>query len=520
MSIALAARIERLVFGVRRAGVNLGIVFACLCAVSVVPVFLVRVAPLSDTVNHLARMYRIAVGDGDQYLSAFYAIEWQILPNLAMDLIMPPLARLFDVYRAGQIFMAGTLILLASGPMAIQYALRRRLGVWPLTVFLILYNQVFLVGLANYFVGVGVAMWGLAAWIMLAERNALLRLAVSAVFVAAIFLCHLSALGLYGLAIGSFSLQRWHAEGRRLDWRILREVAILAVPTLPVVPLLLGTSTWGLAQELEWSPQGKLDALLMIFRTYADGPDLAILVLSGAALAWAVRRGLVSFHPAALVLAVVGGLAFMAMPTILFGSYMADQRIPVALLMMLIGFGSLDERDPAIRYGFLALVLGFSAIRVGGVSVHWMHLARSHEEIRAAVQHVERGAKILVAYADEPIGDTVEQDSLAHAPCVAVIERSALVSTLFSVPGKQILRVREAYRDRVDTEDGTPPNVSALVAEATVDGLRTGHYWDGWEDKHDYVMVLHAAADAPNPDPELLSLVAEGQGFQLYAIQR
>ena len=86
--------------------------------------------------------------------------------------------------------------------------------------------------------------------------------------------------------------------------------------------------------------------------------------------------------------------------------------------------------------------------------------------------------------------------------------------------GKQILQVRAPYRDRVDTEDGTPPNVSALVAEATVEGLRAGHYWDGWEDKHDYVMVLHTAADSPNPDPELLTLLAEGHGFQLYAIQR
>ena len=48
--------------------------------------------------------------------------------------------------------------------------------------------------------------------------------------------------------------------------------------------------------------------------------------------------------------------------------------------------------------------------------------------------------------------------ALVHAACLAIIERSALVTTAFTVVGKQILHVRPDYRARVDTEDGTPPN--------------------------------------------------------------
>jgi hypothetical protein len=44
---------------------------------------------------------------------------------------------------------------------------------------------------------------------------------------------------------------------------------------------------------------------------------------------------------------------------------------------------------------------------------------------------------------------------LVHAACIAMIERSALVTTAFTVQGKQILRVRDEYRDIVDTKDGT-----------------------------------------------------------------
>ena len=55
---------------------------------------------------------------------------------------------------------------------------------------------------------------------------------------------------------------------------------------------------------------------------------------------------------------------------------------------------------------------------------------------------------------------------LVHAACLAIIERSALVTTAFTVVGKQILHVRPEYRARVDTEDGTPPMIDELVEQA------------------------------------------------------
>lgn len=494
------------------------VLLSVLCFLTAIPVLLVNVLPLSDYINHLARMYAIAVGAGDPWLSAFYRIEWQLIPNLAMDLVVPPLAKVTGVYVAGRIFAIATLFLMATGPIAIHFALHRRPNLWPLTAFLFVYNQIFVVGLMNYLMGAGLAMWGVAAWIMLRDRPLAIRVAVSVLFVGLTFLCHLSALGLYGLAIGSFELWAWSARGRRFDRRLPTDLVALILPALPVVPLLLGSATWGLAEEMSWSASGKLEAIAMIFRTYADAPDFGLLVLLVSAFVWAVRRGLVSFHPASLVLLVIGTTVFLAMPTVLFGSFMADQRLPIALFLMLLGFGRLDTRDPAIPVAFVVLIVTFTAIRVTGVALHWEHLARGQDDMRLAVSLVEPGSKILVAYADEPDGDGFEQTARSHAPCIAMIERSALVSTAFTVPGKQILRVREDYADRVDTEDGTPPNASQLVVSARVETAGAGQYWKGWEEKHDYLVILHTARDAQNPDPELLELVYGGEGFQLYAI--
>ncbi len=40
----------------------------------------------------------------DSNLSRYYTVEWQVIPNLMIDLIVPVLHRFMSVYLAGQIF--------------------------------------------------------------------------------------------------------------------------------------------------------------------------------------------------------------------------------------------------------------------------------------------------------------------------------------------------------------------------------------------------------------------------------
>src|ERR1700712_5414672 len=67
-------------------------VFALCFAVAAVPVLVVQTLPLFDYPNHLARMHILAHPD-DAVLQRFYEIRWQLLPNLAMDGVVPLLAR-------------------------------------------------------------------------------------------------------------------------------------------------------------------------------------------------------------------------------------------------------------------------------------------------------------------------------------------------------------------------------------------------------------------------------------------
>src|SRR5450830_2170455 len=149
---------------------NIAVLFAALTLLISIPIWTHPLPPLSDYVNHLARMHVIATLAKNPQLASFYEIDCQVIPNLTMDLIVPLLARVMNVYRAGQVFIVGMFALIISGVLALNRALIGRWSVFPLFAFPLLYNYVFLVGVMNYIFGIGVALWALAGWVALRER--------------------------------------------------------------------------------------------------------------------------------------------------------------------------------------------------------------------------------------------------------------------------------------------------------------------------------------------------------------
>ncbi|MGH6665846.1 MAG: hypothetical protein ACREB2_13250, partial [Pseudolabrys sp.] len=236
-----------------------------------------------------------------------------------------------------------------------------------------------------------------------------------------------------------------------------------------------------------------------------------------ASIVWAVRHRVLRFHPLVFVLMVVGGAVYFALPRIMFDTYMADQRVPLGVAFMLFACGDLELRRRLVRRAAMAILIVLITARLIEIDYNWSLLSDTTSEFRSSVKRIARGSKVFVAYSDRSHGDDVRDLGLVHAACIATIERSALVTTLFTVQGKQVLHMQPDFTDYADTEDGTPPSVAQLIiaAEHPVDD--TPNFWLNWT-KFDYLYVLFTEDDAPNPDPSRLKLVADGDRFQLYKI--
>jgi hypothetical protein len=222
-------------------------------------------------------------------------------------------------------------------------------------------------------------------------------------------------------------------------------------------------------------------------------------------------------HPLAYALLAVGGAIYLVLPNVIFDTYMADQRIPLGIAFMLLACGELDLRRRLVRRAFVTLLLVMVGGRLLEIDLNWSQLADTTSQFRASVRRIVPGSKVFVAYANGASGDSVRDLGLVHAACIAMIQRSALVTTAFTVVGKQIMHVRPRYRDFVDVHDGTPPSTAQLILAASHPSANTPAFWRNWT-KFDYVYILFTKDEAPNPDPSRLKLVMDGDRFQLYRV--
>ncbi len=504
--------------------------FGLLILAMLVPVFAFQVPPMADYVNHLARMHVIASAGNDQLLNNFYAIKWQIIPNLVMDAVVPPLARILGTYLAGQVFVALNLLAIVGGVAALHRAITGHLSPWPLVSFLFLYNHALLYGFMNFVFASAIALWALAAWVYLRTHDWKWRAAVSSAFVVVLFFCHLFGIGMYGLGLGAYEGwrlfsnrpgvdgARWH--GRLVSRQALIDIAVLSLPFVPALGLMAFSPTMGLATDVSWDWNAKLDGLGWLVQAYGHGLDTAFGFVLLFAMALGLMLRAITIHPAGLVLLVSGFVVYVGMPTVLFGSWAADLRLPVALVFMAIAFADLSVVSPIARRIFVFAIIALSLVRFAGVGTAWAEIDQSFDDMRSSLQFIDPGSKVLVATANRPTGTEEMNLPLSHAACLAMIERSSLVTTAFAVTGKQILNVRPDYHAIVDTEDGDPPNVAALAtnAHAGPKAVLPANYWRQWSDRYDFVYVLYTAPGDANPIPDHLELLYEGVNFQLYEV--
>ncbi|HLH94516.1 MAG TPA: hypothetical protein VKW08_05295 [Xanthobacteraceae bacterium] len=508
--------------------ISVAALFVVLLGITSIPIVLHPWPPMSDYINHLARMQVIANISSDPDLARFYEIDWQVIPNLMMDLIVPWFLRVMNVYMAGQVYTIASFVLIMSGTLVLHRQLFGRWSVLPFIGFPLLYNNVFLVGTMNYVFGIGLALWALTSWIWLRERSFLLRLPVSALFIVGLFFCHLFVVGVYGVGLLASEIHRLLGKSGELravgQWdgraasRLLLDFVITGLPFLPVLPLLMMSPTWGLRQTYSWELPGKLDGLVYIIEVYSHGAAFFFTAAIAFALGWVTRHRALRFHAVGVGLVTIGIAVYMALPRVVFETYMADQRLPISLAFMLIACVDLDLRDKIVRQGFAVVLIVMLGIRVGEVEDMWSSLQGGIDSFRESVQMIDRGSKVLVAYADPDGGDDVHDLGLVHADCFALIERSALVTTAFTVVGKQIMHARPEYRGRVDQVDGTPPMINELVRLVRDEGAQSPKYWRRWTSDYDYLYVLFVDQNFENPDPEHLTTLFTGDRFVLYRI--
>ena len=503
-------------------------IYLILLFIALVPLGLVSIPPLLDYPNHLARMHILLHGAEFEALQKFYRVDWAPYPNLAMELLVPAFAAVMPLEVAGRVFVGLTFVLISSGTAALHYVLHGRVSPWPLLVFLFLYNFTFLLGFLNYLFGVGIFLWALAAWIYLREKPYRLRLSVSSILALILYFSHLSALGLYGLAVFGYEVWRWRESGK--SFRLVDGLAIAVPFLLPAFVFVFLSPTSGAFSFTNYGPvlnaiKHKVGALFSFASTYnifLDG--VTLWILSCVFVFGIVARTLKLAPPVRWPLILIA-LAYVVMPYWLLGGAGADSRLVIALVLVWIAGTSLNWRIHFWTRCITIALLAIFIVRIAVVAVHWKAADARYAEYVGAFDKMAEGSRLLAAYVtfSNDARQVIER-ATGHVASLAVITRSAYVPSMFTTPWKQPITV---------VAENRPPHRLDLLPTQLFVGERPKlasqpEPWNIWIDvdylrrnwlTYDYLLLLNAK-DSVNPMPSVLTPVYDGADFHLYKIRR
>ncbi|MBN8872554.1 MAG: hypothetical protein J0H67_06945 [Rhodospirillales bacterium] len=466
-----------------------------LCLLLVAPLAAVELPPLLDYPNHLARMVVLAFPH-DPVLSRFYAPHWRLVPDLGIDLTLPPLMHLLPPLLVGRIGIGVIVLLPVLGTLAYHRAVFGRLHPWAFGVGLVAWNQAMLLGFLNFTAGLGLGLLLAAAWIAWRDRFPRRTLALAVAGAVVLFLCHLMGLVTFALLIAPYEALRAWPLRLAAPAAVLRRLGVLLCVFAPPAGLYLLSPLHeeGGAPDFR-GPAEKLAQFLVPFDGYVAWLPVAtaLVVLALAVTARPHSR------PVALAALLVAFGLFLVAPFGFKGVAHFDTRFIVLADYLL--FAGL-----APRLGRPALVVLFTLvlIRLGVMTSVWSAHADDLAELRAAIAPVAPGSTVFLASVP-PEGNPAYWDSArpgrrlasglrldVHMPALLPIERRAWWPFLFDNNSQQPVATREPYRS-LALRVGTMPDAGALPAQDLC----------GFDD-----LLLLEAGGAPGfADPRLTPLV-------------
>jgi hypothetical protein len=494
-------------------------VFALLTTASLLPTVLTPIPAMVDYPNHLARMYLLAE-NGTPGANPYYALHWALYPNLGMDLLIPQVARWVGVENATRLFLLYSQLLIICGALALERVVKGRTQMGGFAALLFLYCLPFSWGFLNFEFGLGVSLWGIAAYLMIIERSFLTRLVVNAIFVAALFAVHFFSLGIYGAAIGIYEL--WRAHQRKAPYHVTAlRLVLLAMPVVLLLMVMRATAGSVGSEGTEWLFQYKPLWLFRIMNGYNLTVSAATVLVLQVSLYLAFKRNVLKIEPVGIWLAAGFALLYLVIPSKLLGTSFADLRIIPAAAIIVAAFCSLSLPNRKWLAAGLLVVSGVIIANLATVFAVWLSYRADYAALIASFQKLDRGSRVLVGTSgngdDPPFNDLTEYP-MAYAPTLAVHYANAFVPNLFTETGKQPLRP-SATVQRLAIPYGGPVPMRLLSTIATGSApAGAPSFVQTWHRDFDYLYVLGPAVR--NPLPDRLREVDRSARFVLYRINR
>lgn len=397
---------------------------------SALPVLIAAYPQMTDYPAHLARFHVMLSRDSSPYLREYYGFEWRWMGNLGADILIRPLTMLFPLETAGKIIAALIPVLTGLGILAVEWSLRKRIGLGSMLAFAFVWSPSALMGFLNFGLAQAAALLAFALWVRLEGKR--WRAPLFVPIGIAVWLCHVSGWGMLGIMVFGYE---W---SRDKSWRAFLAPWPLAFPILAFV--FWGTPSkppsYGPSPEVyKWAIWKQAMRATLWWIDYASMMLIcAAIVVSGVFKRWDGRLTWGAW---------IMWIASLLLPRHIFGGDYVDARMISAGLM--VGCLALTWRAPRLVLLVAPLLFG---VRLAYTVMDWERDSRETAQLLSAIDGLPQGARLAVYVESErrEWGYNTQE----HICGYAIMRLDAMSNCNFALPGVHMMTIREGgpfFRD-------------------------------------------------------------------------
>lgn len=461
--------------------------------VSLIPLFVTPVLPLTDFYAHIARYYVLANLPDSNALQQYYESAWQLLPNLGLDIVGVSIMKVLHPLLGAKL-IAGLIIAAPfAGVLYLSHVLHGRITTLNvLLAGLVAYNHILIWGFSNFLLGLGVLLGATGYWIAAQDRPAR-QLLVTAVLGLLLFFIHGFAFALWGLILGMVELSLALRAGHSGFAALARRAGRLALIAVAPVLLFLQTKTAGggaassVSNLLAHAEKGtlwerlstevflRIDGFLRVADSTWRAFDYGFGVVLWGALICGLLAGVWHIDKRMRLAVALCAVLVLIIPPNLFGVGHLSERTPLLLLTLLAASLSLnpDAKLP-YRQAAIATLAGLLLVRNLVLTTGWYQDGRNYAAFLDALNTHDTLSLGAGAYLEDTRNPQMFRPSCIPLSFLMVFNGTAVPT--FANPTQQPIRlvgplndIQTATRQISGDTEYTVPSALAVLSQAKAD---------------------------------------------------